>query len=334
MLKQMRVWRLWCAVLLVGLTLPAAAMADEPAVPELEVRTVVSTKDGEKQPVRVWAPESATSQPTPLLISLHTWSADYRQDRSPWVREAVKRGWIYVQPNFRGRNDNPAACGSELARQDVIDALDWARRTWKVDDERIYLAGVSGGGHMTMLMAGYYPERFSAVSAWVGISDLGEWYRFHTRNGKVGNYARMVAACCGGAPATSAAVDAEYEARSPINVIGQVGDLRVDLSAGVKDGKTGSVPIHHTLRAYNAIASAGGHPTISDAEMDYLWEHGRLASPQPGDEVDDPTYGREIWLRRKAGPARVTIFEGGHEGLPAAACAWLEKQSRPTRHGE
>lgn len=48
MLKQMRVWRLWLAVLLVGLALPEAAMADEPAVPELEVRTVVSTKDGEK----------------------------------------------------------------------------------------------------------------------------------------------------------------------------------------------------------------------------------------------------------------------------------------------
>ncbi|MFG0335013.1 MAG: alpha/beta hydrolase family protein [Maioricimonas sp. JB049] len=334
MSKQMRAWLRASVVLLAGLMASATALADAGAVPDLAVRTIVSTIDGAGQPVRVWAPESAKTQPAPLLLSLHTWSSDYRQDRSPWVREAVQRGWIYVQPNFRGRNDNPAACGSELARQDVLDALDWARRTWKVDDERIYLAGVSGGGHMTMLMAGYYPERFSAVSAWVGISDLSEWYRFHSSDGEVGNYARMVAACCGGAPGSSGKVDAEYESRSPINVLGRVGDLRVDLNAGVKDGKTGSVPIHHTLRAFNAIAAAGGHATISDVELDYLWENGRLASPLPGDEMDDPDYGRAIWLRREAGPARVTIFEGGHEAVPEAACAWLEQQQRKTSHGE
>ncbi|QDU39939.1 Prolyl oligopeptidase family protein [Maioricimonas rarisocia] len=334
MTNQLHAWRLWSLLLLMGLFAPAAAGADETKVPELEVRTISSTIDGAEQPVRVSAPESATTRPTPLLISLHTWSSDYRQDRSPWVREAVQRGWIYVQPNFRGRNDKPAACGSELARQDVLDALDWARRTWQVDDERIYLAGVSGGGHMTMLMAGYYPERFSAISAWVGISDLAEWYRFHSSDGEVGNYARMVAACCDGAPGTSAKVDAEYASRSPINFIARVGDLRVDLNAGVKDGKSGSVPIHHTLRAFNAIAAAGGYSTISDAEMDYLWENGRLESPLPGDEDEDPTYGREIWLRREAGPARVTIFEGGHEAVPEAACAWLEQQSRKTRHPE
>ena len=52
---------------------------------------------------------------------------------------------------------------------------------------------------------------------------------------------------------------------------------------------------------------------------------GRLTDPHPDDLETDPTYGRAIYLRRAAGAARVTIFEGGHEILPDAALAWLEQ---------
>jgi hypothetical protein len=184
---------------------------------------------------------------------------------------------------------------------------------------------------MSMLMAGYFPQRFSAVSAWVGISDLADWYRFHVRNGVPQNYARMLAKSCGGAPGTSAAVDAEYRARSPIFHLKNAVHLPLDLNAGVKDGHTGSVPIRHTLRAFNVVAKAGGHPQIEEQEIDFLWKNGKLAQPQASDRVADATYGREIFLRRTAGAARATIFDGGHEGLPAAACAWLAGQVRDTR---
>ena len=108
---------------------------------------------------------------------------------------------------------------------------------------------------------------------------------------------------------------------------GPVG-LPLDINAGVKDGKTGSVPIHHSLRAFNVVARADGHPTIPEATMDELWEQGQLTSPQPSDEAKDPTYEKAVLLRRTAGAARVTIFDGGHEALPEAACAWLSHQSR------
>jgi len=35
-----------------------------------------------------------------------------------------------------------------------------------------------------------------------------------------------------------------------------------------------------------------------------------------------------IYLRRYAGPSRVTIFEGGHEGIAAAAIEWLDQHRR------
>ena len=322
------VWKRFYALALVSVVAPLVRVRAE-APPLTEIR-VTSTLDGTQQPSRLWLPETAKTEPTPLLVSLHTWSSDYKQDRSRWHQQAVDHGWIYLMPNFRGRNDHPEACGSPLARQDILDATEWVIETYQVDTNCIYLAGVSGGGHMSLLMAARHPERFSAVSAWVGISDLGDWYRFHSRSGKPERYAQMIAACCEGAPGDSAEVDRQYYERSSIHFLQQAVGLPLDVNAGVKDGKTGSVPIHHSLRAFNVVAKAGGHQTIPEAEMDILWERGRLPNPQTSDKQPDPSYSRAILLRRRAGAARVTIFDGGHEALPDAACSWLAEQSRPT----
>jgi pimeloyl-ACP methyl ester carboxylesterase len=303
-------------------------VADElPALTEVRIE---SSLDHTPQPSLVWAPERADREATPLLVFLHSWSGDYTQDRSPWLGEAVDRGWIMLLPNFRGRNDHPEACGSELARQDILDAIEWSKAEYKVDVSRIYLAGVSGGGHMALLMAGRHPDQFSAVSAWVGPTDLEAWYHFHSKDGVPQNYAQMIAACCGGAPGDSEEVDRQYRERSPIHWLANVGDLRLDINTGVTDGKSGSVPITHSLRSFNVIADAHGDAGISTEEIEQLQRDERLSSPSPQDTPDDPTYGREIRLRRSTGHSRITIFDGGHEGLPQAACAWLARQSRPT----
>ena len=328
-----------CLGLLILLAVSAAhgdavpADDDLPALKEIEIE---SSQDGTSQPSRIWAPDSAASSPTPLLVSLHTWSSDYRQDRSRWLAEAVDRRWIYIQPNFRGRNDHPEACGSPLARHDVLDALDWCLEEYDVDPQRIYLAGVSGGGHMAMLMAARHAHRFSAVSAWVGVSDLAEWYRFHLKDGVPQRYAEMVSACCGGPPGASPEIDREYRQRSPIFWLQDVGDLLIDLNSCVMDGKTGSVPIRHTIEAFNVIAESAAHPTVTESEITQLIKNEKLTNPRPTDLAKDPDYEREIRLRRIAGNARVTIFDGGHEALPAAACAWLERQTRaaPPRSDE
>lgn len=319
--------RFTLVVLAVTGTGPMLAGADLPPLAEIRV---TSTVDGSSQPSRLWAPEVGDAA-APLLVSLHSWSGDYTQDRSEWQAQAVARNWIYLQPNFRGVNDHPEACGSALARQDILDAIAWVIQRHRVDTQRVYLAGVSGGGHMSLLMAARHPERFSAVSAWVGISDLEAWYQFHSRTGRPERYAQMIAASCGGAPGTSADVDQQYRERSSIHFLANAVGLPLDINAGVTDGKTGSVPIHHSLRAYNVVAGAGGHETIAEAEMDFLWEHGHLERPRASDDALDAAYERTILLRRQAGAARVTVFDGGHEGLPVSACRWLATQSRPTR---
>lgn len=287
---------------------------------------VVSSLDGSPQPSDLVRPAGGGAGPRPLLVSLHTWSFDLNQGDEPLERLALERGWLVLYPNFRGPNHRPAAGGSALARQDILDVVARVQADEAVDAGRIYLTGCSGGGHMTMLMAGRHPEPWAAASAWVGISDLAAWHERH----RDGEYGANVRACCGGAPGHSAAVDAEYRDRSPLYWLAGAAPLPLDLSAGVHDGHQGSVPVRHTLDAYNAVARAVGGEPVSDDEIAQISQpNGRLAGPRPSDQVRDDTFGRDIWLRRQAGHCRVTIFEGGHEGLATATIAWLERHSKP-----
>ena len=286
---------------------------------------VTSTVDGTEQPSYLILPEGFDSdgEPVPLLVSLHTWSGNVEQAQPDMEKEADQRGWIYLYPHFRGPNQRPDACGSLKARQDILDAMDWVMKRYPIDTRRVYLTGASGGGHMSMLMAGRYPDRWTAVSAWVGISDLAAWEKRHSND----NYGAMVRASCGGVPADGPPVAKQYRNRSPLSWLHRAVALPMDLAAGVHDGHRGSVPVRHTLDAFNVVAKAQGAPLITEEELAQISRaNGRLRNPLPSDLKQDPTYGRAIYLRRTAGKTRVTIFEGGHERLAQAAAEWLARQ--------
>ena len=288
---------------------------------ESEMLHFTSTFDQTEQPARLFpSPELG---PQPLLVLLHTWSTDiYSFDPDEWVTAARARGWHVVFPHYRGANKNPEACASPASRQDVLDAVAAAAAKLDVNPARVYLAGVSGGGHMAMTMAAHHPNKFAAISAWVGISDLAAWHAETMAAGR--GYWKDVEACVGGPPGSSVEVDAELRARSPLFHMGGATTVPLDLNAGIHDGHTGSVPIHHTLDAFNAVAAALNAPAVSQSRINALSQE--LTPPQPA--AEDPDYELRIHLREKAGLARVTIFEGGHEGLVESACTWLGQHHR------
>jgi dipeptidyl aminopeptidase/acylaminoacyl peptidase len=313
--------------LAIVLATAAAHSADDVESGQRMRVTVTSSVDGTDQPCYVIVPQGLDRHgpPVPLLVSLHSWSADVEQRNTPLERLAVERGWIYLFPHFRGPNQQPDACGSIKAQRDILDAVAWVQQHYPVDPRRIYLTGVSGGGHMTMLMVGCHPQPWAAASAWVGISDLPAWHALHADS----RYGAMLRASCGGRPGDSPEVDEQYRLRSPLTHLHQARDVPVDLAAGIHDGHNGSVPIRHSLEAFNVLAGAVGAAGVSDDEIEQLSRpDGRLSNPQPSDQTADPALGRAIHLRRHAGASRVTIFEGGHEGIATAAVAWLEKHSR------
>ena len=179
---------------------------------------------------------------------------------------------------------------------------------------------------MTMLMVGRHPGIWAAASAWVGISDLGAWYQRH----QASNYGEMMRLCCGGAAGESRGIDRQYRQRSPLTWLRHSLPVPLDIAAGVHDGHKGSVPVRHSLEAFNVIARAAGERGISEEEIRQIGAvNGRLQKPAPSDHVTDPSLGREIYLRRKARQSRVTIFEGGHEGVAQAATAWLGQFQKP-----
>jgi len=140
----------------------------------------VSSADGLKQPAMFFAPE--TDEAVPLVVALHTWSGNYRQPYHKAIEQwCINKGWAYIHPNFRGANRRPEATGSELVVKDIVSAVEYAKKSARIDRSSIFLVGTSGGGHAALLMAGRHPEIWAGVSAWVPISGLWIPNRKHTR---------------------------------------------------------------------------------------------------------------------------------------------------------
>lgn len=289
---------------------------------ELQTVTVVSSLDGTEQKSLFYVPSEGAiggkGEPIPLLVMLHTWSADYKQIKN--CPKAQK--WAMIAPDFRGPNMRPEACASKLAIQDVLDAVEYAKKNARIDESRIYLCGWSGGGHMSLMMAAKAPNVWAGVSAWVPISDLAAWWASD-------KYRKQMEGSCGGAPGTPA-TDAEYKARSPIHFLPAAKGVPMDINAGIHDGHTGSVPISQSLNAFNVLAEANGlkDKLVSAADIEFMTSTEKVPEALAGEKEKDTERNREVLFRRVAGPVRITIFEGGHEAEVNAAWNWLSRQKK------
>ncbi len=159
--------------------------------------TYASQADKTQQPALFYDPGGDT--PKPLLVALHSWSGDYKQANGPYGQWCIDHNWVMIHPNFRGVNDHPEACGSELVVQDILSAVEHCRQHCRIDEKRIYLIGSSGGGYASLLMAGRAPEVWAGVSAWCPIYDLAVWHGDTQRRNL--KYDDMLEQVCGGAPA-------------------------------------------------------------------------------------------------------------------------------------
>ena len=297
---------------------------------------IPSTADQTSQPSLIFLPEESDSdqKSVPLLVLLHTWSGNYHQKGHIEVatQECAARGWALIHPNFRGANTGPEACVSELAVQDVIDAVDWMIEEHSVDPDRVYLTGVSGGGHLSMLMAGRHPNYWAGVSAWVGIWDLANWHNETEAAGL--KYAEEMEAVTGGSPGESEAIDLEYRKRSPKSWLNTAVDVPLDIQVGIHDGHTGSVPISHSINAFNQVASQSGfkEEVVAEPLINHMVQEQSVPATERFRGMQEPR-SHVILFRRTAGSTRLTIFEGGHEGDVPTAIRWLESQGprSPTR---
>jgi len=201
---------------------------------------VRSTLDGTMQPSLLYTSDSKEKRP--LLVGLHTWSCCRDNQIENMLPYAEKLDFHLLLPEFRGPNliSNPncrQACGSEYAKQDVQDAIDYVVANENVDAENIFLLGLSGGGLMALLMAGKIPEYFKAIGAYVPITDLRAWEKENE------NYRNHVLACCDGD-------QEEMWKRSPMAYLDTIAKANLKIFHGKFDPV---VPVSHSLKLYSAL---------------------------------------------------------------------------------
>ena len=230
---------------------------------------VTSTLDGTQQPSLLY--RSPSPEKRPLLVGLHTWSHGRFNQIGNMLPYAEKYDFNLLLPEFRGSNltENPnrkQACGSEYAKQDIKDAIDYVIRHENVDADSVFLLGLSGGGHMSLMMAGMIPEYFAAIGASVPITDLRCWAKENAE------YREHILACCG---------DDEEEMlrRSPVAYLDTIARANLKIFHGKFDPV---VPVSHSLNLYGQLMAKypkcrvfldifdGGHAIDMEAAMYWL----------------------------------------------------------------
>jgi pimeloyl-ACP methyl ester carboxylesterase len=300
---------------------------DEAGFPQeiTEVR-IESSIDQTLQPSLAYfpPPSETRGKNIPLLVGLHSWSGDYRQAANiPMAEWCVAHDWAFIHPNFRGPNWTPDACGSDKAVQDVLDAVSFMKEQGSIDLSRIYLMGTSGGGHMSLLVAGRHPTIWAGVSAWVPITDLSAWFYECRASGR--RYAADLMKAIGSPPFTSIQSQRDYQHRSPLTWLNRAQSLAIDINAGIRDGHDGSVPISHSLMAFNRLVPQSDQ--IQEMDILELTGMGQIPEALSDSSLTDSLYGETPPLFRKvSGKIRVTIFDGGHEGILTAGLSWLAQQ--------
>ena len=105
--------------------------------------TVKSSIDGTLQPNLFYA---AKGKNRPLIVGLHTWSHDRYNQEKAMLPIAIEKDWNLLLPEFRGANlrKNPNcrdACGSQKAKQDIIDAVEYVKNNYEIDIQSLLAGG-------------------------------------------------------------------------------------------------------------------------------------------------------------------------------------------------
>lgn len=295
-----------------------------PGVREIHFPT---TADGTKQAAMFYDSGSAVEKP--LVIVLHSWSTDYRQNIGiPYALHALEKDWVFIHPNFRGPNRNSTAGVSELVTSDILDAVAYAKQHARVDTNRIYLAGFSGGGLAALAMAGRHPGVWAGVVAWCPIHDLVDWYHENIAHVPRRHYVGNIEAMCGGAPRPGTTAFAECKKRSPSAVLERAKQAGVPMyiAAGIRDD---IVYPRHSIVAFNQVATAADR--VAEDLLDKSFN--RWASPRTALGERDPyaQAGAPVRASHTSGNTTLVLFDGGHDVVYAAGLTWLDGQRRSPR---
>lgn len=274
-----------------------------------ELISIYSTVDQKEQ--KLYAYKSTAESPQPLVVSLHSWSGNYAQN-DLFRDKVVERNWNYIHPDFRGANNNPEACVSDLVLYDLDDAIDYALENFNCDTERIYIIGGSGGAYASIASLLKSKHNIKEYSVWNPISDIHAWYyQSKVRELKYADDILLSTGSLNGELNVEEAL-----ARSPLYwpvSAEKISNTTVKLYAGIYDGLLGAVPFTHSINFYNKLLSdlecSDSSMYVTEAEKALLMENAPMLKDfgMLGD--------RKILFQKKYKNIELLLFEGRHEIL-------------------
>ena len=153
----------------------------------LLVKAYRSDFDDTLQPYGLYVPRDYDPKKAwPLLVSLHGATSNHLLNRRRVFGlgnrpgesdyEAIRNedvvfpevGFIVLTPYGRGE----VATYNGIAEEDVLRAMDDVKRAYNVDENRVYLTGLSMGGGGTWHLGLRYPDRFAAIAPVCAVGDL------------------------------------------------------------------------------------------------------------------------------------------------------------------
>lgn len=141
---------------------PAVKPGVHAEVVELHVGTGL-----ERTRLHIFVPRSyRPGQPAPLLLVGHGTGGEGGSMLRMWRGIAERCGLLLVAPDEAGANVGYAFSARE--RQSALSALRYMRWRFHVDERRVFVSGVSRGGHLSWDLGLRHPDRFAAIIPMIG----------------------------------------------------------------------------------------------------------------------------------------------------------------------
>ena len=149
----------------------------------------VRTRDGAEITAYLTTPINAGTGPLPMVVMPHG-GPEIRNylDYDVTVQALAARGWLVLQPNFRGSGGYGRAFAelgkrqwADRMQEDVEDAVAQVVASGRADSKRLAIFGASYGGYAALMGAVRRPELYKAVVSVAGDADLIESLSFSRR---------------------------------------------------------------------------------------------------------------------------------------------------------
>jgi dipeptidyl aminopeptidase/acylaminoacyl peptidase len=138
-------------------------------------------RDGLEIPAYLTIPRGSSGKNLPMVVMIHggPWLDGDSWQWHPEVQFLASRGYVVLQPNFRGTTRYGWKHFSASFRQwglamqdDVTDGVQWVISQGIADPKRVCIYGASYGGYATLMGLAKDPDLYRCGIDYVGVADL------------------------------------------------------------------------------------------------------------------------------------------------------------------